>query len=312
MVKEFHPGTQKKCEFCGEVIPKVRLMSVRDVRTCVKCQEELEKDPWGLEDPEHREIQKRGAQQDDPGLTDSLELHDDQVKVGGWSNSLLELTSRGAELRTLMDSGKMRDACTFVQHLTVPAQAALVSLDQNPEEVLSVTGMTDSELPAYCPRVVDLLPTELLADLVAPHTEYLRFNIEVLKAMSPKTFRRVMLETLDPIDNLEYRAQVSWEWLEALVAIDDPNKIAELVGDVEVELLEDAIITRFEYLDMHQIVEGGVPLFRTFSESGNLNVNPGDFFKEPKTAEVIKGLHEAVPDLLNTVIRGAWERAEED
>ena len=309
MVKEFHPDTQNKCEFCGEVIPKVRLMSVRNERTCVKCQKKLEKNPWELEDPNHREVQK---QQDDADLPNSLELQDDHVKVGGWSNSLLEMTSRGVELRTLMDSGKVRDARTFVQHLTVPAQAALVSLDQNPEEVLSVTGMTDSELPAYCPQVVDLLPTELLADLVAPHTEYLRFNIEVLKAMSPKTFRRVMLETLDPIDNLEYRAQVSWEWLEALVAIDDPNKIAELVGDVEVELLEDAIITRFEYLDMHQIVGGDVPLFRTFSESGNLNVNPGDFFKEPKTAEVIKGLHEAVPDLLNTVIRGAWERAGED
>ena len=50
-----------------------------------------------------------------------------------------------------------------------------------------------------------------------------------------------------------------------------------------------------------------VSAFRVFSEAGSGIMLPP--MTDPETAEIVRGLHAAAPDLLARVIRNAWERA---
>ena len=62
--------------------------------------------------------------------------------------------------------GKKEDARALVQTLTVEAQAALVVLDEDPENMLSITGMDEDGNPGYSTDVVAHLPTEMLTGLI--------------------------------------------------------------------------------------------------------------------------------------------------
>ena len=241
----------------------------------------------------------------------SLQVHGDRVQLGEWSGDLMELIGKSQELRELMRDGRRGDASALVQRQSVEEQAALVAIDENPEEILSLTGMDARGRPGYLPAVVDRLPTEILAGLVQPqNAKFIRFNTEVLQTMSPETFERAVDETLDPVYYHGNRGAVSWEWLEAVAALGDHNKAAELLFGVDESILEDALLERVDDFDMHARVasgDGTISAFRVLSESGSAIMLPP--MTDPGAAETIRALHAAAPELLAKVVRNAWERA---
>ena len=313
MAQEPPVGMQRRCELCGADIPGVRLMAIPKVRTCVKCQRELEavRTGEGADGPGEGDVSRQadaGRMPPDAGA-DVLRVEEDRVVVNRWSEGLMEVASVSAEFRGLMRSGKTREARALVQALPVEAQAALVTLDEDPEEALSLTGMDASGEPAYSVQVVDLLPSDMLASLIAYRVEEGNFNGELVRAMSPQTFNRTVEETMDSVDSADLRTRVSWEWLRAVAALDDFNRRADLIRRVDPAILEEALLDRLKYIDMHAVVSG-VSQFRLFSEEGAVGMLPSSFIEDPETGAVLDALHEATPDLLRYIIRGAWERSD--
>ena len=244
--------------------------------------------------------------------SDALQMQGGRVVLGEWSGDLEELIAKNVSLRQMLREGRADEAHALLRAQAVEEQAALVAIDENPEEVLSLTGMDAKGRPGYLPAVVDKLPSEIIAELVAP-SEYklARFNTALLQAMSAESFARAVEDTLDPIYYHGNRTKVSWEWLEAVAALDDPNKRAALLYKVDQSLLEDAFLDKVDSIDMHAQVGGRdlgtVSAFSLLSESGQAVMLPP--INDPEVAEVIHALHQAAPELLAKVLRAAWERA---
>ena len=113
------------------------------------------------------------------------------VVLGEWSGDLEELIAKNVELRQMMREGRADEARALLKKQAVEEQAALVAIDENPEEVLSLTGMDARGRPGYLPAVVDKLPSEVIAELVAPGEYKLaRFNTALLQTMSAESFAR--------------------------------------------------------------------------------------------------------------------------
>lgn len=241
---------------------------------------------------------------------DALQVQGDRVVLGEWSGDLEELIAKNVELRQMLGEGRTDEARALLEAQVVEEQAALVAIDENPEEVLSLTGMDDKGRPGYLPAVVDKLPSQIIAELVAP-SEYklARFNTALLQTMSAESFARAVEDTLDPIYYHGNRTKVSWEWLEAVAALDDHNKRAALLFKVDQSLLEEAFLDKVDSIDMHaQVgVEKPVSAFRLLSEAGQAVMLPP--ISDPEVREVIYALHQAAPELLAKVLRAAWERA---
>ncbi len=241
---------------------------------------------------------------------DALQVQGDRVVLGEWSGDLEELIAKNVELRQMLREGCADEARALLKAQVVEEQAALVAIDENPEEVLSLTGMDDKGRPGYLPAVVDKLPSEIIAELVAP-SEYklARFNTALLQTMSAESFARAVEDTLDPVYYHGNRTKVSWEWLEAVAALDDHNKRAALLFKVDQSLLEEAFLDKVDSIDMHAQVgiEKPVSAFRLLSESGQAVMLPP--ISDPEVREVIYSLHQAAPELLAKVLRAAWERA---
>ena len=241
---------------------------------------------------------------------DALQVQGDRVVLGEWSGDLEELIAKNVKLRQMLREGCADEARALLKAQVVEEQAALVAIDENPEEVLSLTGMDDKGRPGYLPAVVDKLPSEIIAELVAP-SEYklARFNTALLQTMSAESFARAVEDTLDPVYYHGNRTKVSWEWLEAVAALDDHNKRAALLFKVDQSLLEEAFLDKVDSIDMHAQVGIGKPVsaFRLLSESGQAVMLPP--ISDPEVREVIYALHQAAPELLAKVLRAAWERA---
>ncbi len=244
---------------------------------------------------------------------DALQVQGDRVVLGEWSGDLEELIAKNVTLRQMLREGCAEAAGALLKAQAVEEQAALVAIDENPEEVLSLTGMDAQGRPGYLPAVVDKLPSEIIAELVAPGEDKLaRFNTVLLQTMSAESFARAVEDTLDPVYYLGNRTKVSWEWLEAVAALDDPNKCAALLSKVDQGLLEDAFLDKVDSIDMHAQVSaledvGAVSAFSLLSESGQAVMLPP--IDDPAVREVVYVLHQAAPELLARVLRGAWERA---
>ena len=240
----------------------------------------------------------------------ALQVQGDRVVLGEWSGDLEELIAKNVALRQMLREGRADEAHALLKAQVVEEQAALVAIDENPEEVLSLTGMDAKGRLGYLPAVVDKLPSEIIAELVAP-SEYklARFNTALLQTMSAESFARAVEDALDPIYYHGNRTQVSWEWLKAVAALDDHNKRAALLYKVDQSLLEEAFLDKVDGIDMHAQVgiEKPVSAFRLLSESGQAVVLPP--IGDPEIAEVIHALHQAAPELLAAVLRAAWERA---
>ena len=243
---------------------------------------------------------------------DVLQVQGDRVVLGEWSGDLEELIAKNVELRQMLREGRADEARALLKAQAVEEQAALVAIDENPEEVLSLTGMDAQGRPGYLPAVVDKLPSEIIAELVAPGEHKLaRFNTALLQTMSAESFARAVEDTLDPVYFHGNRTKVSWEWLEAVAALDDHSKRAALLYKVDQSLLEDAFLDKVDSIDMHAEIDAGrygtVSAYRLLSESGQAVMLPP--INDPEISEVIYALHQAAPELLAKVLRGAWERA---
>lgn len=240
-----------------------------------------------------------------------VRVGDDRVEVGAWSAGLGEVIDASVEIRGLLRQGRTQEARVALQARPAEAQAALVAVDENPEEVLSLTGMDANGVPAYCREVVDHLPSSVLAELVAPGTDLLRFNVELLATMSPATLGRAVDDTLDPVYYHGYRSRVSWEWLEAIASLDDVTRIAELLLRVDASVLEDAFIERMDEFDLLANVAppGCLPVaaYQLIAESADHVALPP--FKEEADRSVVGALHHAAPELISRVLRVAWERS---
>lgn len=240
----------------------------------------------------------------------ALQVQGDRVVLGEWSGDLEELIAKNVALRQMLREGRADEAHALLKSQVVEEQAALVAIDENPEEVLSLTGMDAKGRPGYLPAVVDKLPSEIIAELVAPGEYKLaRFNTALLQTMSAEVFARAVEDALDPIYYHGNRTQVSWEWLEAVAALDDHNQRAALLYKVDQSLLEEAFLDKVDGIDMHAQVgiEKPVSAFRLLSESGQAVMLPP--IGDPEVSEVIHALHQAAPELLAAVLRAAWERA---
>ena len=242
---------------------------------------------------------------------DQLSIVGDQLVIGDWQADLSEVVAAGAEIRVLLREERTEDARALLQGCTVARQVALVSIDEKPEEILSLTGMDASGVPAYRQEVVDHLPSPVLCELVAPNEHRMvRFNSTLLATMSPQTLQRTVDDSLDPVLYHVYRGQVSWEWLEAIASLGDTNRIAQLLSAIDVSVLEDALIPRVDDVDMNATIAGNgvsVSAFRSLAEdSAGLTLPP---LRDPESAAIIQALHQAAPELIAQALRQAWERA---
>lgn len=291
--------TDKICELCGEAIPIARLKAMPGTETCVACQEKLEsgvREDAVFGDPEPVE------------QVAPVEVEGGLIRKGSWSTNMMALSGTSGEIQSLMSGGKEREASALVRQMPLEAQAAVVALNQDPEQILSLTAMGEDGKPRYSGEVVSLLPTETIAGMVAVRPDEKVYNTALVKAMSPQTFRRAVQETLDPIDDQRLRGKVSWEWMEAVASIEDPVRSAELLRACDLELLEDALVDRMKGRDMNKVA-GGVNVFRFFSGDGAGAVMPSRFVGGGSFGRVLDALFDSAPDLIRLVIRRAWERS---
>ena len=239
---------------------------------------------------------------------DALAVSEGRVVVGDWSADVGEVIAVSARLRGLLREGRVSQAREMLSSLCREKQAAVVAVDADPEEILSLTGMDEAGRPGYLAEVVDRLPSSLLTELLVPRdAKWDRFNTGLLASMSEGTFRRTVADTLDPVYFHGRRGAVSWEWLEIVAALQAVDRIASLLQSVDEEVLEDALIPHIDRFAMDEVVFPGVSAFRTVSESGGGLMLPA--MDDPEKEEVIRALHAAAPELLARVIRNAWERA---
>lgn len=240
---------------------------------------------------------------------DPLAVSEGRVVVGDWSADVGEVIDVSARLRGLLREGRVSQAREMLSSMCREEQAALVAVDADPEEILSLTGMNEEGRPGYLAEVVDRLPSSLLAELLVPRgAKWDRFNTGLLASMSETTFQRTVADTLDPVYFHGRRGDVSWEWLEIVAALEDVDRIASLLQSVDEEVLEDALLPHIDRFAMKEVIfPGGVSAFRTVSESGGGLMLPA--MDDPEKEQVIQALHAAAPELLARVIRNAWERA---
>ena len=286
-----------KCARCEAVIPVQRLEAVPTTRLCIMCQNEVEKGMMRLD------ASKAGEEPD----AVPIEIREDRLVTGAWSAGFLELTAQSSQVRDLLRAGKKADAAALVRALSVEAQAALVVLDEDPEEVLSLTEVDERGNPRYSTAVVARLPTEMLTGLIDYDPERRGFNTHLIRAMTPGAFRRAVEETLDPMDDAEARSKVSFEWLRALAELRDVNKRAELLQSVDPELIEEALIPHVKKIGMNDIV-ASLPRHRFFSEDAVMGERPSAVIEDPVVGRVLDALYEADANLMRYIIRGAWER----
>lgn len=304
MTGKRHAGTQRCCEGCGEVIPAARLALLSDARFCVGCQEKLERD-------RHAFCSAAGEDADEDAEA-VLQVQGDLIVVGTWTGALMDVSVTHGEVRSMMRGKRWEEARSLVQSLPAEAQAALVTLDENPEEILSLTGMDEGGKPAYRGDVVDRLPTQTLTELIEPRTSrYLRYNPEVLRVMSPGTFARTVHETLDPVDRPDLRKKVFWDWMQAVAAVQDPNKATALLRQVDLDVLEEAILEQIDGMNLQTTGPDGEGFTASRMQalsSGAFGGPPGGFVSDPEIAGILNALNEAAPDLISETMQRVARR----
>lgn len=300
-------GTGVRCVICEAIIPKKRLKVVPYTRLCITCKDKVERGKISLNT---YFLMSKAVQAEEPEVK-PIEVQEDRLVIGAWSTGFMELAAQSSQIRDLLREGKKEDARALVQTLTVEVQAALVVLDEDPETVLSITGMDEDGNPGYSTDVVAHLPTEMLTGLIDYDPERQGFNAHLIRAMTPGTFRRTVEDTLEPMDSAEARSKVSFEWLRALSMLGDANKCAELLHSVDPELLEEALIPYVEDMRMDEIVGSAgasLPRHRLFSEEAAVGEKPSAILEDPVVGGVLDALFDADAVLMRSVIRGAWER----
>lgn len=246
-------------------------------------------------------------------LETPAEVQDDRVVLGAWSKDLTEVAREAARLRALLTEGRAEEARSEMQSRPVEEKTALVLVSpEGREDLLSLTGPGGR---GYSPAVVDRLPTEVLVSLLAVDSEYLRHNVEILRAMSPERFGKAVADTLEPVDHPEARQKVAWEWLEATAELEDVNHRRHLLAAVDVDLIEDALFSVVEQLDLNAVVIAipDFPVMRRYKlllDSAAGGSPPSTYIEDLKIGKVLDALWEAEPDLFRQAVCGAWERSD--
>ncbi len=303
-------GTGVRCVMCEAIISEERLRAVPYTRLCVTCKDKVERGRISLKS----HSMGTAVQAEEPEVK-PIEVREDRLVIGAWSTGFMELAAQSSQIRDLLREGKKEDARALVQTLAVEAQAALVVLDEDPETVLSITGMDEDGNPGYSTDVVAHLPTEMLTGLIDYDPERQDFNAHLIRAMTPGTFRRTVEDTLEPMDSAGARSKVSFEWLRALSTLGDANKCAELLNSVDPELLEEALTPYVKDMRMDEIVGSAgaaIPRHRLFSEEAAVGEKPSTILEDPVVGGVLDALFDADADLMRSVIRGAWERRHDE
>ena len=131
------------------------------------------------------------------------------VVVGAWSKEYLQVVADSEELLRKVREGDVQEAREDLRSRSEAERAALVLLNpQDQEEMLSLTGRDG---PGYDSQVVSLLPSELLTALIAPKTEYLKYNPKIIEAMSPEKLGGVIEDILEHVNRPRDRRRVCWE-----------------------------------------------------------------------------------------------------
>lgn len=303
-------GTGVRCVMCEAIISEERLKAVPYTRLCVMCKDKVERGRISLKS----HLADNAVDAEEPEVK-PIEVQEDRLVIGAWSTGFMELAAQSSQVRDLLREGKKEDARALVQTMTVEAQAALVVLDEDPETVLSITGMDEDGNPGYSTDVVAHLPTEMLTGLIDYDPEREGFNAHLIRAMTPGTFQRTVEDTLEPMDSAEARSKVSFEWLRALSTLGDANKCAELLNSVDPELLEEALIPHVKDMRLNEIVgAAGASVYRhqLFSEGAAVGEKPSTIIEDPVVGGVLDALYDADADLMRSVIRGAWERRNDE
>ncbi|OGG55714.1 MAG: hypothetical protein A3F84_07625 [Candidatus Handelsmanbacteria bacterium RIFCSPLOWO2_12_FULL_64_10] len=241
------------------------------------------------------------------------EVQDDRITVGTWSKSLAEVTQEAARLRALLAEGRAEEARSEMQGRSIEEKTALVLVGgEGQEDLLSLTGPGGR---GYSPAVVNRLPTDALVSLLAVDSEYLRHNVEILRAMSPERFGKAVADTLEPVDHPEARQKVAWEWLEVTAALEDVNHRRHLLMAVDVDLVEDALFSIVEQLDLNAVVMTlpdipPVTRYKLLLDSAAGGSPPSTYVEDLKIGAVLDALWEAEPDLFRQAVCGAWERSD--
>jgi len=223
------------------------------------------------------------------------------------------VAQEAARLRALLTDGRAEEARSEMQARPVEEQTALVLTGaEGQEELLSLTGPGGR---GYSPAVVNRLPTDVLVGLLAVDSEYLKYNIEILRAMSPERFGRAVADTLEPVDHPEARQKVAWEWLEVTAALEDVDQRRRLLTAVDVDLVEDALFSVVEQLDLNAVVMTlpdipPVTRYKLLLDSAAGGSPPSTYVGDLRIGAVLDALWEAEPDLFRQAVCGAWERSD--
>ena len=314
MVEDLPVNALKTCRSCGGQISVVRLQAVPRTELCVHCQGRVERRGEADRVPASSAVGRdAGGALVQAGMSeaDTVTFEGDRLSIGTWSEGFVESAARSAKVRDLLNKGDREGAAALVRSFPVEAQAALVAVDVDPEQMLSLTGMDVGGKPAYRTDVIDLLPSELLTEVISVDPEEKKYNTQLMRSMSPEAFGRTLAETMAMVDNTTHRSQVAWEWLVALSEMDDANQAGRLLAGADPALLEEAILDHLEELDLHGLVSAGdfgaISRFRLFSEKAEASISLAEHIEDPETRSVIGALAEAAPDLLRYIVRAAWE-----
>ena len=314
MVEDLPVNALKTCRSCGGQISVVRLQAVPRTELCVHCQGRVERRGEADRVPASSAVGRdAGGALVQAGMSeaDTVTFEGDRLSIGTWSEGFVESAARSAKVRDLLNKGDREGAAALVRSFPVEAQAALVAVDVDPEQMLSLTGMDVGGKPAYRTDVIDLLPAELLTEVISVDPEEKKYNTQLMRSMSPEAFGRTLAETLTTVDNTANRTQVTWEWLVALSEMGDPNRAGDLLAGVDPSLLEAAVLDHLEDLDLYGVLEvpdmGSVPRATLFSEKSTASLTLANYIEDPETRAVISALSEAAPELLRYIVRMAWE-----
>ena len=240
-----------------------------------------------------------------------VEFREDVVVVGEWSGDLSQVAQEALKVRTLLAEGRAAEARKEMRNRPSEEKAAMVMVSPaGREDLLSLTGPGGK---GYGRDVVDRLSTEAIIDLLVVESEYLKYNGELLRAMSPACLARAVRESLEPVIHWEARQRVAWEWLEALAEVGDVAHRAILLTAMDPSLIEDALMGIVDELDLGGLVSpisgvDPVPRFRAFSESGLGGLAPSRYLENQQIGRVLDALADAAPEVFFQAVRGAWER----
>jgi len=131
--------------------------------------------------------------------------------------------------------------------------------------------------------------------------------------MSPKVFVRALNDTLELVDQSDLRISITWDWLQAVAAIGDPVKQAELLLEADWNVIEDAIVDGLEKIEPARTVKsvGGFGVSRLQAISnGFTGLKRSAIVGDNEIGRMLNVLADAAPDVVAELMMRAARRVE--